>query len=77
LTWHQSGSHLQGTIQISNPDGTSPINGTVSGAAIQFGTVGSMAITYSGTVSGGSMSGSYQVHTQNGSADGSWSATKS
>jgi len=77
LTWTQSGSNLHGTIHISNPAGTLPINGTVSGTAIRFGTVGSMAITYSGTVSGSSMSGSYQVHAQGGAAGGPWNAAKS
>ena len=74
LTWSQSGSNLHGTIHISNPSDTLPINGTVNGNAIQFGTVGSMAITYSGTVSGSSMSGNYQV---GGAAGGPWSASKS
>jgi len=36
-----------------------------------------MAITYSGTVSGSSMSGNYQVHAQGGAAGGPWSAAKS
>jgi hypothetical protein len=45
----------------------------VQGGAIQFGTVGSAAITYSGSVSGNSMSGTYQV--ANGGS-GSWSASK-
>jgi hypothetical protein len=43
---------------------------------ISFGTVGSQAITYSGSVSGDSMSGTYKVQTPNGSVGGSWSATK-
>jgi hypothetical protein len=46
----------------------------VSGGSIRFGTVGSAAITYTGSVSGTSMSGTYQVA---GSPGGSWSATKS
>jgi len=74
LTWTQSGSALHGSIQISNPSNTMSINGTVNGDAIQFGTVGSTEITYSGTVSGGSMSGTYQV---GGSSGGPWSAAKS
>jgi hypothetical protein len=73
LTWTESGSSLHGTIHISNPDQTMPINGTTNGDSIQFGTVGSTAITYSGTVSGSSMSGNYQV---GGSAGGPWSASK-
>ena len=76
VRWHQSGSHLHGTIHISNPADTLPINGTVHGNAIRFGTVGSMAITYSGTVSGSSMSGSYKVHTTSGTSGGPWSASK-
>jgi|HubBroStandDraft_3_1064219.scaffolds.fasta_scaffold41097_3 heat shock protein HslJ len=78
LTWQQSGSHLKGTIHISNPDQTMPINGTVNGGQIQFGTVGSTAITYSGTISGSSMAGNYQVGVQgSSSAGGPWSASKS
>jgi hypothetical protein len=77
LNWHQSGSHLHGTITISNPQSTLPINGTVNGSAISFGTVGSMAITYTGSVSGNSMSGSYKVAAANGSTGGPWSASKS
>ena len=73
LIWQQTGSTLTGTIKLSNPPDTLPINGTVSGGAIRVGTVGSAAITYSGSVSGGSMSGSYTVA---GSSGGSWSATK-
>ena len=72
LTWQQSGSNLIGTINLSS-DGSPSVHGTVQGGAIQFGTVGSAAITYSGSVSGNSMSGTYQV--ANGGS-GSWSATK-
>ena len=53
-------------------DGTPSVNGTVSGSSIRFGTVGSSAITYTGTVSGNSMSGSYQTP----GGGGSWSAHK-
>jgi hypothetical protein len=76
VRWHQSGTHLHGTIHISNPADTMPINGTVHGNAIRFGTVGSTAITYSGTVSGSSMSGSYKVHTTSGTPGGPWSASR-
>ena len=72
LQWQQTGSSLSGTIDLST-GGNQPINGSVQGGAIQFGTVGSQAITYTGTVSGGSMSGSYKV---GGAAGGSWSANK-
>jgi hypothetical protein len=49
------------------------LNGTVSRNKITFGTVGSFAVTYSGTFSGNSMSGTYNV---TGSPAGNWSATK-
>jgi hypothetical protein len=73
LTWTESGSKLQGTIDLSSLGGSVPINGTVNGNDISFGTVGSTAITYTGSVSGDSMSGQYQVEGQGG---GSWSASK-
>src|SRR5439155_12946883 len=57
LTWTQSGSKLNGTIDLASLGGTVPINGTVDGNKISFGTVGSTDITYSGSVSGDSMSG--------------------
>jgi len=72
LRWQQSGSSLGGKITISSPLSTLDVNGTLHGSAITFGTVGSMAITYTGTVTGSSMSGSY--HTPGGG--GNWSASK-
>jgi hypothetical protein len=74
LSWQQSGSSLRGRITLSSAGGTERLNGTVKGTKITFGTVGSAAITYSGTVSGNSMSGAYQV---GGASGGNWSATKS
>jgi len=76
LDWQQSGSNLSGTIELSSGSGTDDVTGTVNGGTISFGTVGSQAITYSGSVSGDSMSGTYKVQTPNGSVGGSWSATK-
>jgi hypothetical protein len=76
LSWQQTGSQLSGTIHLSFPDTDEHITGAVNGGSISFGTVGSAAITYSGTVSGNSMSGTYQVHDTQGSG-GPWSATKS
>ncbi len=73
VRWRQSGSRLHGTIHISSPSDTLPINGAVHGNAISFGTVGSTAITYSGTVSGSSMAGTYKVNHASG---GPWSASK-
>jgi serine/threonine-protein kinase len=76
LVWRQTGSHLHGTITTSNPRRTFPINGIVHGRSIKFGTVGSNAITYTGTVSGNSMSGTFQVNFGAGSGGGPWRATK-
>lgn len=73
LHWHQSGSKLGGRIHISNPASSLAIHGSVAGGSIQFGTVGSYAITYSGTVSGNSMSGTYKV---GGAQGGHWNASK-
>jgi hypothetical protein len=75
LKWTQSGSKLTGTITLSTAPGALPINGTVSGGHIQFGTVGSTAITYTGSASKSSMSGNYKVG-GNAAATGSWTATK-
>jgi hypothetical protein len=79
LRWHQSGSRLSGTITLSAPArGTVPIHGTVQGATIRFGTVGSEAITYSGSASGNSMSGTWQIKGTSGAAGGGpWSASRS
>lgn len=72
LHWTQSKSRLIGTIKLSNV-GRTNITGTVRGSTIRFGTVGNAsAITYSGSVSGTSMSGTYKT----GGAGGSWSAHK-
>ena len=78
LTWTQTGSNLAGTIMISQFGNVpTPINGTVQGNKISFGTVGSQAITYSGTVSGNSMSGTWQLQAAGRSlGSGTWSATK-
>jgi hypothetical protein len=78
LRWHQSGSRLSGRITLSSPArGTLGIHGQVAGSSIRFGTVGSTDITYSGSVSGGSMSGTWQIHVPSGgSGGGSWSASK-
>lgn len=79
LRWHQSGSRLTGTITLSAPSrGTVPIHGTVTGSTIKFGTVGSEDITYSGSASGNSMSGTWQIKGPGGPAGGGpWSASKS
>jgi hypothetical protein len=72
LTWQQSGSNLTGTIKLSAPSVTDDISGTVQGDTISFGTLGGEATTYSGSVSGNTMSGTYKA--PNGS--GTWSASR-
>ena len=73
LQWKQAGSRLSGWIKLSTNRGAKvTITGTVHANTIRFGTVGSAAVTYSGSVSGKSMSGTY--HTPGGG--GSWSAHK-
>jgi hypothetical protein len=71
LHWTQAGSSLRGSITLSRPHGTYPINGRVTRKTIRFGAVGAGA-TYTGTVSGKSMSGHYMTP-QGG---GTWSASK-
>ena len=73
LTWNQTGSQVNGSIMLSSPAKTYDITGTLSGNAITFGAVG--AVSYTGTVSSNSMSGTYTVVT--GQGGGSWSANKS
>jgi hypothetical protein len=71
LHWTRSGSHLSGTISLSNPRGRYGISGNVRGSALTFGAVGAGA-TYTGTVSGKSMSGRFKTPR----GGGSWSAHK-
>ena len=71
LRWSLNGSKLVGSIALSNPRGTFPINGSVTRGKIKFGVVGAGA-TYRGTVVGKSMSGTYLT----GRGGGSWSAHK-
>ena len=72
LNWHQSGSTLSGTIKLSNPASTLTVHGSLHGKSISFGTVGGAAITYTGSVSGKSMSGKYETP----GGGGPWSAKK-
>ena len=72
LTWTQSGSTLSGQIALSDPAQTLGISGNEAGTTLTFGAVG--VVSYSGSVSRSSMSGSYK--TPNGSG-GSWNASKS
>jgi hypothetical protein len=72
LRWTQSGLKLKGTIKLSSFVGTLDVNGAVHKSKISFGTVGGPDITYTGTVSGKSMSGAYKTPV----GGGSWSAQK-
>ena len=79
LTWQQSGPSLTGTIKISGFGGVpTSIHGTVQGASISFGTVGSKSITYSGSVSSSSMHGTWTMKAGGRSlGGGSWKASRS
>jgi hypothetical protein len=70
LHWKQRGSLLNGSITLK-PGGTAPITGKVRGTKITFGAV-AVGVTYTGSVSGTSMSGRYKTP----SGSGSWSAHK-
>jgi hypothetical protein len=71
LHWTRSGSHLSGSITLSNPRGRYGISGNVRGSTLTFGAVGAGA-TYTGKVSGKSMSGTFKTPR----GGGSWSAHK-
>jgi hypothetical protein len=73
IDWQQSGSTLSGKITFTDPAATLNVNGTVQGSTINFATVGVPTITFSGTVSGNSMSGTYQEAASGG---GNWNASK-
>ena len=79
LTWQESGHNLGGSITISGfNNAPTSITGTVKGTAISFGTVGSEAITYAGSVAGKSMSGTWKIQAAGKSmGGGSWNASKS
>jgi len=78
LKWQQSGKDLSGTIMISGfQNARTSIHGTVKGTSIQFGTVGSESITYSGSASNTSMSGNWQIQAGGRTlGTGSWKASK-
>ena len=71
LHWTQTASKLKGSITLSNPRGKYGIGGSVHGNSITFGAVGAGA-TYTGSVSGKSMSGHYKSP----EGGGRWSAHK-
>jgi hypothetical protein len=71
LHWTQTGAKLGGSIVLSSPHGRYGITGSVSGTTIRFDAVGAGA-TYTGSVSGTSMSG----HWKSPQGGGSWNAHK-
>ena len=79
LAWQQSAQNLSGTIIVSGFDNApTSIHGTVHGVSIRFGTVGSESITYSGSFSGKSMSGTWTIQADGRSlGQGSWGASRS
>jgi hypothetical protein len=70
VAWTQTADALDGTIMLSSPLATLHVIGDLTGITILFVAVG--MVTYSGTVSGSTMSGSFA--TANGKT-GSWTAT--
>lgn len=74
INWQQSGSNLTGTINIPGACNACPISATVNGTSVAFGVVALGGITYNGTVSGNSMSGTYA--TADSSTKGTWKASK-
>jgi hypothetical protein len=78
LSWNQLGQKLKGTIRVSAFDNEpSSIKGTVHGSAITFGTVGTEAISYSGSCSGNTMSGTWKIQAGGRTmGSGSWSASR-
>jgi hypothetical protein len=73
LTWTQTAHALDGTFMLSSPPGNLHISGNLTGSTISFGAGG--VATFTGTVSGSSMSGSY-TDIANGKT-GSWTVTLS
>ena len=76
LHWTQSKSKLHGSIKItySGQSETTTVTGKLNGTAISFGAVGPVGvISYTGSVSGSSMSGHYTTPR----GGGTWSAHKS
>jgi hypothetical protein len=78
VTWNQHGQKLSGSIVISAfGDTPTSLSGSLKGSSITFGTVGSKSITYSGKVSGSSMSGTWKIEAHDESlGGGAWKATK-
>ena len=77
LTWAQQGSLLVGAIGVtgSNCISAGNVTGNIDGNKISFGAVeGTKTITYVGTVSGNTMTGTYS--SECGPSKGTWTAVK-
>ncbi|MEP6598143.1 MAG: hypothetical protein ABJB98_01705 [Actinomycetota bacterium] len=73
----QNGNTIAGTITLSSSClSKETISGTLSGERIGFGTVEGSSITFDGSISGNSMSGSYKSGAQCGNDNGTWKATR-
>jgi hypothetical protein len=78
LTWTQNGSNLSGTITVAGTPciSAATVTGSLNGSAITFGAVsGRVTITYTGTIAGTKMSGTYSAPNC-GNATGNWQATQ-
>lgn len=80
MTFTQSGAAVQGSIKLSStcvPAGS--INGTLTDAKLQFGTIpgpsGGQPVTFDGSVTGNEMKGSYKAPGC-GNDSGTWQATR-
>jgi hypothetical protein len=71
LTWTPVGVNFERPHRPSAPAETLGISGNEAGTTLTFGAVG--VVTYTGSVSGSSMSGSYKTPNNSG---GSWNASK-
>ena len=77
LTWAQQGTLLVGAIGVtgSNCISAGNVTGNVDGTKISFGAVeGTKTITYVGTISGKTMTGTYS--SECGPSKGTWTAVK-
>jgi hypothetical protein len=72
LSWIQAGSKVAGAIKLDQGTTGLSVTGELQGSSIHFGSVGAGAVTYTGTVSGNTMSGTWT----SGSANGTWNASK-
>ena len=73
LTLTQTGKALDGTVAMQSPPENVHISGGVSGNAVSFGAAG--VISFTGTLSGSTLSGSYTSIANGKASSGSWTAT--